>query len=117
MNRMIRRPACAGALMLLWNVVSQAQTPTVASDTYLQSGTNASQNFGALANVLVGPGTGTTQNRGLIQFDLSGLNGVTGPSVQKAVVWVYVNRVTVGGAIDVLDVTTPWTEGLATWNS
>src|SRR5262249_4413669 len=50
-------------------------------------------------------------------FDLTGLNGVTGPNVQKAVVWVYVNRITVGGAIDGLDVTTPWAEGTATWNS
>jgi hypothetical protein len=117
MNRLIRRPAYAGALMLLWNVVSQAQTPTVSGDTYIQSGTNASQNFGALANVLVGPGTGTTQNRGLIQFDLSGLSGVAAGNVQKAVVWVYVNRVTVGGAIDIFDVTTSWAEGTATWNS
>jgi hypothetical protein len=103
--------------MLLWNAISQAQTPTVLGDTYIQSGTNASQNFGALANVLVGPGTGTTQNRGLIQFDLSGLSGVTAGDVQKAVVWVYVNRVTTSGAIDVFDVTTSWAEGTATWNS
>src|SRR5215470_11001691 len=116
MNRLIRRSACAGALTLLLNLAAQAQTPLVSGDTYLQSGTNASQNFGALANVLVGPGTGTTQNRGLIQFDLTGLTGVTGTDVQKAVVWVYVNRMTVGGALDVFDVTTSWAEGTATWN-
>src|SRR5215472_17279937 len=117
MNRRIRRSTYAGALTFLLSAALHAQTPTVTGDTYLQSGTNASQNFGALANVLVGPGTGATQNRGLIQFDLSALNGVSGPNVQKAVIWVFVNRVTTTGAIDVFDVTTSWSEGTATWNS
>lgn len=94
-----------------------AQGPTVTGDTYIQSGANAGQNFGALANVLVGPGTGATQNQGLIRFDLSGLTGVTPADVQKAVVWVYVNRVTTAGSIDVYDVTSSWSEGAVTWNT
>ena len=93
------------------------QGPTVTGDTYLQSGTNASQNFGALANILVGPGTGATQNRGLVRFDLSGLSGVASGDVQKGVLWLYVNRVTTAGSIDVYDVTSAWSENTATWNS
>jgi hypothetical protein len=118
MNRLIRRPAYAGALTLLLTVAAQAQTPLVSGDTYLQSGSNASQNFGALANVLVGPGGfAAAQSRGLIQFDLTGLNGVLSTNVQKAVLWVFVNRVTTAGAIDVFDVTTSWNEGTVTWNA
>jgi hypothetical protein len=107
--------AHAGAVSLFL-VPAFCQGPTVTGDIYLQSGTAASTNFGALANLLVGPGTGATQNRGLIRFDLSGLSGVPASTVQKAMVWVYVNRVTVAGAIDVYDVTSSWQEGVATWN-
>jgi len=97
--------------------IAHAQGPVVSGDTYIQSGSNASTNFGALASVLVGPGAGTTQNQGLIRFDLSALNGVQASDVQKAVIWVYVNRVTTAGAIDVYDVTSSWAEGGATWNT
>src|SRR5262249_38647890 len=94
-----------------------AQAPPVSADTYIQGGANASQNFGALANLLVGPGNSATPNKALVQFDLSGLNGVLSTDVNKAVVWFWVNRVTAPGAIDVNDVTTSWSEGGATWNS
>jgi hypothetical protein len=94
------------------------QGPTVSGDTYLQSGTNSAQSFGALANVLVGPGgAAPTQNKGLVQFDLSGFSGVQASDLRKAVIWVYVNRVTTAGSIDVYDVTTAWTESTATWNA
>src|SRR5678815_6131857 len=84
------------------------QAPTVTGDTYIQSGTNASTNSGALANILVGPGTGATQNKGLVRFDLSGLSGVTASDVQTAIIWLYVNRATTGGTFDVYDVTSSW---------
>ena len=37
--------------------------------------------------------------------------------VRKAVLWVYVNRVTTAGSIDVYDVTTAWAENTVTWNA
>jgi hypothetical protein len=113
----LSRLAKAAAVIALVTVPVLAQGPTVTGDTYLQSGTNASQNFGALANILVGPGTGATQNRGLVRFDLSGMSGVSASDVQKAVLWLYVNRVTVAGSVDVYDVTSSWSESTATWNS
>jgi hypothetical protein len=113
-----RRAARAISIVSLLAAPVFAQGPTVTGDTYLQSGANVAQNFGALANMLVGPGTGApTQNRGLIRFDLSGLSGVAASDVQKAVLWLYVNRVTTTGAIDVYDVTSSWSESTATWNS
>ncbi len=111
------RWAVAGAACALWSVSAYAQT-VVSADTYLESGSGASTNFGTLASVLVGPGgSAATQNKSLIQFNLSALTGVTGTSVQKAVLWVYVNRVTTAGAIDVYDVTNSWGESTATWNA
>jgi hypothetical protein len=94
-----------------------AQGPNVNGDAYVQSGTSAATNFGALANILVGPGTGATMNKGLIRFDLSGLGAVTATDIDKAVLWVYVNRVSAAGAIDVNDVTTSWIESTVTWNA
>ena len=56
----LSRLSKAAAVIALLAVPALAQ-PTVSGDTYLQSGTNSAQNFGALANILVGPGTGATQ--------------------------------------------------------
>src|ERR1044071_3214391 len=90
--------------LMLFLSLAFGQGPVVVGDTYLQSGSNSAQNFGALANLLVGPGTGATQSSGLVQFDLSAFSAVTASNVQKAVLWVYVNRMTTAGAIDVYDV-------------
>jgi hypothetical protein len=106
--------------ILLWSAVlwstapAGAQGPPVSADTYVQSGAGAAQNFGTAGNVLVGP---ASQNKGFIQFDLSGLSGVGASAVQKAVLWLYVNQVTTAGAIDVYDVTSPWTETGVTANT
>src|ERR1041384_515740 len=113
----VRLLSC-GAFMCAFVMTAQAQGPAVAGDAYLQSGTSSATSFGALANVLVGPGgAAPTQNIGLIQFDLSGLSAVAASNVQKAVLWVYVNRIITPGAIDVYDVTTSWPESTVTWNT
>src|SRR5262245_12808319 len=118
MNRIPRRFLGGAALVLLLSIPAFAQGPLLNGDTYLQGGANSAVNFGALANVLVGPGgAAATPNKGLIRFDLSGMTGVGASDVQKAVVWVYVNRVTTAGVIDVQDVTTTWVEGTVTWNA
>ncbi len=112
-----RLPLCALAFLLLAGTAN-AQGPVVSADTYLQNGAQSSQNFGAVVTVLVGPGgSASPQNVGLIQFNLSALNGVQAADVQKAVVWVYLDKVTTAGAIDIYDVTTAWAEGTVTWNS
>lgn len=118
MNRLSLGALLTGAVLMFSLVPAAAQGPTVSADTYLQGGSNSAQNFGALANILVGPGgAAATPNRGLIQFDLSGFSGVQSSNVQKAVLWLYVNRVAAGGAIDVYDVTTSWVENTVTSNA
>src|SRR4051794_40812424 len=78
------------------------QSPQIAADAYIQSGIAASTNFGAIPNVLVGPGgAAPTQNVGLLKFELSGLGDVQSTDVRKAVLWVWVNRIITPGAIDV----------------
>ena len=115
----IVKPMLVCAVVFSFSVLKlQAQSAPVVGDTYIQSGTNAGQNFGAQAYILAGPGGGApTQNQGLIQFDLSAFNGVTGSELQKAVLWLYVDRIVTAGSIDVFDVTSSWSEGTATWNA
>src|SRR5438309_766076 len=118
MHRIRLRSILTGAFVSLSVVTAFGQVPTVSGDAYIQSGPNASVNFGALASVVVGPGgAAATQNKGLIQFDLSGYSGVPSANVQKAVLWLYISRVTTPGAVDVYDVTSAWAENTVTWNS
>src|SRR5579883_3481991 len=106
------------ALPLLAVPAVFAQGPTVFADAYVQGGTNAGQNFGAQSNILVGPGSpAVTPNSGYIQFNLAGLNGVSSSNIQKAVLWLWVNRVTTAGSIDVYDATNTWQEGSINWNN
>jgi hypothetical protein len=117
MNRIAARCGIAGVFLTCLLVPAFGQIPTVTGDAYIQSGANSAQNFGGLTTMLVGPGgAAPTQNKALVQFDLSGYSGVQSTDVRKAVLWVYVNRVTAGGGIDVYDVTTSWAESTATWN-
>ena len=52
---------------------------------------------------------------GLIQFDLSGLpGGLSASNVHKATMTFFVNSVVVGGAVDIAQITSGWTEGGAT---
>src|SRR5262245_35071242 len=90
---------------VLWSATAPAlaQGPPVSADTFLQSGLNAGTNFGSQPTVLVGPGSGTVQNAGLIQFDLSGVS-MSPFDVRSAFLWVHINQVTTGGSIDAFDV-------------
>src|ERR1044072_2342773 len=118
MNGVFLRRGSGAAILPLLLIPAFAQGPVVNGDTYLQGGATSAQNFGSLAGVLVGPGgAAPTPNKGLVRFDLSALSAVSGSDVQKAVLWVYVNRVNTAGAIDVYDVTTPWVETTVTWNA
>src|SRR4051794_29693087 len=112
----LRRLAKAAAITTPPTLPPLAHGPVVTGDTYLPRSA-ASTNFGALASIQVGPGTGSPQSQGLVKFGLSGLSGVTASDVQKAIIWVYVNRVTVAGSIDVWHVTSPWSESTVTFNT
>jgi hypothetical protein len=94
---------------------------TLQGDTYISSG-NPSTNFGAVTVMNVGGGS-----TGLIQFDLSLalsqlLNGSTMPSsvvpsIGRATLTVYANRVTTPGTLNVGAVTSAWTESGVTFNT
>jgi hypothetical protein len=113
-NRVLKY-AIAGFAALL---PAFGQVSLVSADAYVQGGANSVQNFGSLANLVVGPGgASATPAKALVQFEVSGFNGVLSTDVKKAVVWVWVNRVIAGGAIEVSDVTASWAEGTVTWNT
>ena len=69
-----------------------------------------SQNFGSLSQLSIGGGT-----RALIQFSLTSLPaGVTGSSLSKATLVLYVDTITVPGALDIGLVGGPWSEASVT---
>ena len=79
-------------------------------DTYISS-TNAAGNFGAQTAMLVGSG-GTA----ITQFSLSTLPpGTLAASIQKAMLVVYVNRVTAAGNMSVALLNASFAEGTATY--
>jgi hypothetical protein len=97
--------ACAFALPA---VLPAADAP-VLGDTFINSGAPGS-NFGAAVSLNV-----NSSNTALLQFDLSGLPaGVTSANILKATLVAYVNRVGVGGAVDLAPVTSAWTESTVT---
>jgi Collagen triple helix repeat (20 copies) len=97
--------ACAFALPA---VLPAADAP-VLGDTFINSGAPGS-NFGAAVSLNV-----NSSNTALLQFDLSGLPaGVTSANILKATLVAYVNRVGVGGAVDLAPVTSPWAESTVT---
>src|SRR5271154_2716745 len=87
-----------------------AADATLTGDAYVSSGRSAS-NFGAQTNLYVGNG-----NTSFVQFDLSSLPaGTTVGQVAGATLRLYVNRVNTAGAINVLPVTSAWSEGAITF--
>jgi Collagen triple helix repeat (20 copies) len=75
------------------------------ADTYISS-TSPASNFGTATAINIGGG-----NTGLIQFDLSGLPaGLAAANIGKATMTFYVNTVAIGGAVDIAQVTSAWTE-------
>jgi hypothetical protein len=83
---------------------------TLTGDAYISSGRSTS-NFGAQTNLYVGNG-----NTSFLQFDLSTLPaGTTAGQIAGATLRLYVNRVNTAGPINVLPVTSAWSEGLITF--
>ncbi len=83
-----------------------AQTLPTLGDTFFASG--SASNFGTSPTINVG-GAGPYQ--GLIQFDISALpSPLTGASVEKASITLFVSKVGSAGAIDINAANGPWTE-------
>ena len=95
---------CVAAL-LLTPVGAWAAGANTSADTYISS-TVPGSNFGTATAINIGGG-----NTALIQFDLSGLPaGLAAANINKATMTFYVNTVAIGGAVDIAQVTSAWTE-------
>lgn len=104
--------ACVAALAAILSTVASATIAPVQADTFINSGAKNANN-GTAASLKVSP----TQSA-LVQFDLSTLpNGTLAIDVERATVLLWVNTVTVPGAVNVFPVITPWTEVGVTYNT
>jgi hypothetical protein len=98
--------------LLLTPFASLASDGVIVGDSYVNSNLPA-QTFGTLSQLSVGAGT-----QALLQFGFTGLPAAaTGSSVSKAVLVLYVDKVTAAGSVDIGLVTTPWTESGVTFST
>jgi hypothetical protein len=89
---------------------AHATNVALAGDAHVSS-TRSTTNFGTLANLYVGNG-----NTALLQFDLSTLpTGLTSAQVARATLTVFVNRVNIGGTVNLSPVTSAWSESAVTY--
>ena len=95
--------ACA-ALMTAPAVLSAQAPPT--DDAYVLS-TTPSTNYGNLPNLLVG-----TKGTAYVRFNLSSIP--LGPTVAKATLRLFVNKVVTAGSVDVHQLNSSWTESAVT---
>jgi len=108
------RYVAAIAFALCPGFLLASAVPLVA-DTYT-SGANPTLNFGT--TVALSIGTAAQNNVALLRFDLSTLPaGTTSAGISKAVLTIYVDKVTATGSVDVLAVTSPWAETTLTGQS
>jgi hypothetical protein len=100
-------------MLSLIPLAAQAATVTVSADTYVSS-SNATVNYGSATALSVGEGVSA-----LIAFDLSSLPaGLTASNIEKATLTVFVhNKANTAGALDLAQVTAPWSEALVTYNN
>ncbi|MCL4560892.1 MAG: DNRLRE domain-containing protein [Chloroflexi bacterium] len=75
--------------------------------------TNPSQNYGAEPTLYIRP-TGGVDERALVRFDLSSLAGKT---VLSAILYIYDDSGTGNYPVDVLQVTSDWSEMAVTWDN
>lgn len=95
--------------------LSIAVEAILTGDAYTYSKQPA-RNFGLQPFISVsGDPGGIPGKRGFIRFDLSSLpSEITGSTVAKATLKLYVNKVTTGGKLDVVRVLGPWSQGQIT---
>lgn len=104
----MRRGRALACLLLLhaMAIPALAQDATITGDTFVSASFPAN-NFGALPNLNIGGGS-----QALVRFDVAGTlpGGILSNEVRKAVLRVWVNKITTAGAIDVSSAASPWTE-------
>ena len=99
-------------MLSLSPLAGQAATVTAAADTYVSS-SSATVNYGSATALSVGEGLSA-----LIAFDLSSLPaGLTASNIEKATLTVFVHKANTAGALDLAQVTAPWSEALVTYNN
>jgi hypothetical protein len=113
LGQVCKRTLLGTALSLAAMQTGWAITAPIVADTYLSSSLPAN-NFGTLPNLNVGNG-----NQALIKFDVAGSlpAGIDSTKISKAVLRLWVNKISTPGSIDVAAVTTPWTEIAVTQNT
>jgi len=102
----------AAILAVLTAGAAHATEGVVVGDAYVNSAHPAT-NYGALSNLYV-----NSNGTALIQFDLSALPaGTTASQIGAASLKLYVNRVNASGLVNVVAVTSPWSESTVTYSS
>ena len=108
-----KRLLCGTSVLMLAQAAAWAQTAPLAGDTFILPG--GATNYGSLINVNVG---GVNGFQGLFQFDLSKLPaGTTAANVSAASLRLYVNKIGLGGSLNVNVPTGSWAEGTVTGTS
>jgi hypothetical protein len=101
----------AAVAELLFAAYAGAANARLAADTYVSSAA-ATANYGTNVSLQIGAAEYTS----LVQFDLSSLpSGTLAASVSKAVLRLFVNKLTTAGTFNVVLVTSPWTEAGVTY--
>lgn len=94
---------------LLGVAIASATVAPVTQDAQISS-SQTSTNFGALSNLNI-----SSTNTGLLQFSLAGLpSGTTSAMIDKATLYIFVNKVDTAGSLSVLPVSTSWSEAAVT---
>jgi hypothetical protein len=102
----------AAILAVLPVGAAYATEGVVVGDAYVNSA-HPAVNYGSLSNLYVN-GNGTA----LLQFDLSALPaGTTASQIGSATLKLYVNRVNTSGTVNVVPVTSAWSESAVTYNT
>jgi hypothetical protein len=109
---MPRRLTTLLVVLCFSTVIAFAQAP-ITDDTYVVQ-SSGTKNYGASQSlVLQAPGAYT-----LLRFDATRLPaGVTANQITHATAKLFVTAVTTGGAFDLCQITTPWSESTVTYNT
>jgi len=94
---------------LLGVAMASATVAPVTQDAQIST-SQTSTNFGALSNLNI-----SSTNTGLLQFSLAGLpSGTTSAMIDKATLYIFVNKVDTAGTLSVLPVSASWSEAAVT---
>src|SRR6201985_1683563 len=111
-GRRVLTQTFAVSLALMLAMPARATDAPLVADAHVVS-LFPTVNFGTVSNLYVGNGSFS-----LLQFDLSNLpSGTIAAQVTRANLTLFVNRVNVGGAVDIAAVQSGWSELGVTFNT